>query len=244
MGENGAGKSTLMKIVAGLIASDGGEMLWRGQAVRFQNPAEAAANGIAMVHQESLLAPHLSVAENIFLGREESAGFGFVRRRRMTERAAQLIAEHGFPLQADWRVDRLSPAGKQLVEICRALQHGSSLLIFDEPTSSLSDAETREVFRIVARLKERQLGVILHHPPPGRTAVDRRPRHGAARRCHGPQRSAGGTDAGATDPSHGGSRGERDLSSRAGGAGRGTAACHGPYAKAAAGGYRLQATRR
>ena len=160
MGENGAGKSTLMKIVAGMFESDGGEMLWRGEAARFRNPAEAAANGIAMVHQESLLAPHLSVAENIFLGRYDTGPLGWVHRSRMTERAARLIQEHNFPLQADWRVDRLSPAGKQLVEICRAIQHGSSLLIFDEPTSSLSESETHEVFRIVGHLRERSVGVI------------------------------------------------------------------------------------
>lgn len=160
MGENGAGKSTLMKIVAGMQGRDGGEMRWRGQTVNFRNPAEASRNSIAMVHQESLLAPHLSVAENIFLGREERAPFGYVNRRRIRQEAARLIEEHGFPLQADWRVEKLSPAGKQLVEICRAIQHGSSLLIFDEPTSSLSEAETQEVFRIVRTLRERGVGVI------------------------------------------------------------------------------------
>jgi len=100
------------------------------------------------------------VAENIFLGREERLPFGFVNRRRMQERAVRLIEEHHFPLQADWQVSRLSPAGKQLVEICRAIQHGSSLLIFDEPTSSLSEHETAEVFRIVAQLRARGVGVI------------------------------------------------------------------------------------
>lgn len=160
MGENGAGKSTLMKIVAGMIAADSGTMLWRGHTARFRTPAEAARNGIAMVHQESLLAPHLSVAENIFLGREATGPIGFVRRRQMQRQAARLIQEHGFPLDADWVVERLSPAGKQLVEICRALQHGSSLVIFDEPTSSLSESETREVFGIVRRLKDRGMGVI------------------------------------------------------------------------------------
>jgi len=113
-----------------------------------------------MVHQESLLAPHLSVAENIFLGREERLPAGWVKRRDMLERAARLIAEHSFPLRAEWRVEKLSPAGKQLVEICRAIQHGSSLLIFDEPTSSLSDAETHEVFRIVRALRERGMAVV------------------------------------------------------------------------------------
>ena len=160
LGENGAGKSTLMKIVAGMVNPDGGVIRWQGRPVSFRTPSEAAAVGIAMVHQESLLAPHLTVAENIFLGREERLPLGWVNRRRMMEQAARLIAEHHFPLQADWRVERLSPAGKQLVEICRAIYHGSSLLIFDEPTSSLSEAETPEVFRIVRTLRDRNMGVI------------------------------------------------------------------------------------
>lgn len=160
MGENGAGKSTLMKIVAGMQPADSGTFLFRGQPARFRRPADAAAAGIAMVHQESLLAPHLSVAENIFLGREECGPLGWVHRRRMAERARRLLEEHKFPLQAEARVATLSPAGRQLVEICRAIQHGSSLLIFDEPTSSLSESETCEVFRIVQALKERGVGVI------------------------------------------------------------------------------------
>ncbi len=160
LGENGAGKSTLMKIVAGMEHCDSGQILWQGRDAAFRTPAEAAAAGIAMVHQESLLASHLSVAENIFLGREPRLPLGWVSRRRMLEQASRLIEEHHFPLHADWRVERLSPAAKQLVGICRAIQHGSSLLIFDEPTSSLSGAETAEVFRIVRTLRERGMGVI------------------------------------------------------------------------------------
>ena len=160
MGENGAGKSTLMKIVAGLYQRDGGEMLWRGKPSSFTRPSEAAANGIAMVHQESLLAGHLTVAENIFLGRESRSPTGWVNRGDITEQARRLITENGFRLDPKTRVDRLTPAGKQLVEICRAISQGSSLLIFDEPTSSLSEAETREVFRIVRELCQRKLAVI------------------------------------------------------------------------------------
>ena len=160
LGENGAGKSTLMKIVAGIVQRDAGKMLWNGQEVFLGSPSEAAAIGIAMVNQESLLAPHMTVAENIFLGREERAPFGWVNRRAITEKARHLIEQYGFPLQAEWRVDRLSPAGRQMVEICRAIQHGSSLLIFDEPTSSLSDSETQQVFRIVRDLKARNMGII------------------------------------------------------------------------------------
>jgi ABC-type sugar transport system ATPase subunit len=160
MGENGAGKSTLMKIVAGMYQRDGGEMLWRGQPVSFTRPSEASANGIAMVHQESLLAGHLTVAENMFLGRESQSKTGWVNRVAIIDKARALIKEHRFRLDPTVRVDRLTPAGKQLVEICRALSQGSSLLIFDEPTSSLSEAETREVFRIVRELCERKLAVI------------------------------------------------------------------------------------
>jgi rhamnose transport system ATP-binding protein len=160
MGENGAGKSTLMKIVAGMFPPDAGEVLWNGQPISFKNPADAQAHGIAMVHQECLLAQHLSVAENIFLGRQPSNAVGLVNRRRMEYEAARLIQQHNFPLQANWIVQKLSPAQKQLVEICRAVQAGSGLLIFDEPTSSLSESETKEVFRIVRELRERGTGVI------------------------------------------------------------------------------------
>ena len=160
LGENGAGKSTLMKIIAGIVERDGGRMLWQGSEVHLKSPADAAAIGISMVHQESLLAPHLTVAENLYLGREQRLPFGWVRRQRMMEAANRLITEHQFPLRAEWRVEKLTPAGKQLVEICRAILHGSSLVIFDEPTSSLSGAETAEVFRIVKTLRERNVGVI------------------------------------------------------------------------------------
>ena len=169
VGENGAGKSTLMKIVAGMIERDGGTMKWRGEEVHLRRPAEAHGIGISMVHQESLLAAHLTVAENIFLGRELSIGplrigplsIGpLVDQRRMEKETAELIEEHNFPLQANWKAEELSPAQKQLVEICRALHSASSLLIFDEPTSSLSESETVEVFKIVRSLRERGMGII------------------------------------------------------------------------------------
>src|SRR3954451_5183403 len=101
LGENGAGKSTLMKIVAGIVQRDGGRMLWNGTEVFLRSPAEASAAGIAMVHQESLLAPHLTVAENIFLGREPRGPLGWVDRGSILRQARQLIEQHGFPLLAD-----------------------------------------------------------------------------------------------------------------------------------------------
>ena len=159
VGENGAGKSTLMKIVAGMLRRDAGAMRWQGRPVDFTRPAEAHRAGISMVHQESLLAPHLSVAENIFLGCEAARGL-LLDHRRMEADARRLINEHGFPLDPASNVYDLSPAQKQLVEICRALHGASRLLIFDEPTSSLSDAEAAEVFHIAQDLKERGMGII------------------------------------------------------------------------------------
>ena len=160
LGENGAGKSTLMKIVAGMVERDSGQMIWNGSPVNVRTPGEAASIGIAMVHQESLLAPHLTVAENIFLGSEPSNRMGWLSRGRMLRDARQLIEKHQFPLEPGWLVGRLSPAGKQLVEICRALRQGSSMLIFDEPTSSLTVEESTQVMRIVRELRDRKMGVI------------------------------------------------------------------------------------
>ena len=159
VGENGAGKSTLMKIVAGMLERDAGIMRWQGEEVHLQRPADAHAIGISMVHQESLLAPHLTAAENIFLGREAVNG-PLIDERRMQRETSALIEEHNFPLDARRRVEELGPAQKQLIEICRALHSASNLLIFDEPTSSLSETETAEVFRIVKDLRARGIGII------------------------------------------------------------------------------------
>lgn len=159
VGENGAGKSTLMKIVAGMLRRDGGDMLWKGRVVDFARPAEAHALGIHMVHQESLLAPHLTVSENVFLGRERRRG-ALLDRAGMERETARILESHHFPLEANWRVEKLSPAQKQIVEICRALHGEPLMLIFDEPTSSLSEAEAAEVFRTVRELRERGIGIV------------------------------------------------------------------------------------
>ena len=159
VGENGAGKSTLMKIIAGLLPRDGGDMRWKGRSVEFASPGEAHTRGIGMVHQESLLAPHLTVAENVFLGREAQRG-PWLDQAAMERKTKQIIESHDFPLKAAWRVEHLRPAQRQLVEICRALHGSPSLLIFDEPTSSLSEAETAKVFRTVRQLRDRGISVI------------------------------------------------------------------------------------
>lgn len=162
LGENGAGKSTLMKILAGVHQPDGGEILIDGQPVKFGRPADALAAGIAMIYQELSLAPHLTVAENIFLGREplKAAQLGFINAGEMNERAKKLLGEYGFNLNPRTRVGRLSAADRQLVEITRAIVEAKRVIVMDEPTSSLTDGEVKELFRLIRDLKARGLAVI------------------------------------------------------------------------------------
>jgi ABC-type sugar transport system ATPase subunit len=162
VGENGAGKSTLMKILAGVHQPDAGEILIAGEAVRFARPADALARGVAMIYQELSLAPHLTVAENIFLGREplRFPPLGVVNRREMNERAARLLAGYGFRLDPRAVVKRLSAADRQLVEIARATLEARRVIVMDEPTSSLTAHEAEELFRLIRALKGRGLAVV------------------------------------------------------------------------------------
>ncbi|HWQ33623.1 MAG TPA: sugar ABC transporter ATP-binding protein [Blastocatellia bacterium] len=162
VGENGAGKSTLMKILAGVHQPDGGEILIDGRAVKFARPADALAHGIAMIYQELSLAPHLTVAENIFLGREPLAvpALGIINQRALNERAAKLLSEYGFRLDPRARTGRLSAADRQLVEITRAVVEARRVIVMDEPTSSLTSSEVLELFRIIRDLKSRGLAII------------------------------------------------------------------------------------
>jgi ABC-type sugar transport system ATPase subunit len=166
VGENGAGKSTLMKILAGVHQPDGGEILLDGQPVHFARPADALSAGIAMIYQELSLAPHLTVAENIFLGREpvQAAALGLINQRAVNERARQLLNEYGFNLNPKARVSRLSAAARQLVEITRAVVtetgEAKRVIVMDEPTSSLTSHEVEELFRLIRDLKRRGLAVI------------------------------------------------------------------------------------
>ncbi len=151
VGENGAGKSTLMKILAGLIEADEGEIRVAGKTVSIGSVADANALGIAMIHQELNLVGSLSVAENIFLGREPRS-FGFVRRRRMEAAAASLLVNVGASIDPRTTVDRLSVAEQQLVEIAKALAADARFIIMDEPTAVLSARETRSLFSLIRRL--------------------------------------------------------------------------------------------
>lgn len=160
VGENGAGKSTLMKLLSGVLAPEEGEILLDGAPFRPKGPREAREAGVVMVYQELALAPHLSVAENLFLGME-SCRLGVLRRPEMRERARGALSslEHG-EVSPDARVGSLSVAEQQIVEIARALLLEARVLILDEPTSSLSRPDVERLFRLIRRLADRRLSVI------------------------------------------------------------------------------------
>ncbi len=162
VGENGAGKSTLMKILSGVHQPDAGEILIEGERVHLTRPADALAAGVAMIYQELSLAPHLTVAENIFLGREplKVAPIGFINGRELNTRARALLDEFGFRINPRARVGRLSAADRQLVEITRAIVEAKRVIVMDEPTSSLTNQEVEELFRLIRDLKSRGLAVI------------------------------------------------------------------------------------
>jgi ribose transport system ATP-binding protein len=163
LGENGAGKSTLLKILAGVQPMDAGEMLLDGAPYRPAGPVDARRAGVAMVHQELSLCPHLTVAENILLG-VEPARFGFVRRAELEGRAAAVLAPlagDGPAIDARAVVGDLSPAAQQLVEIARALaQSACRVLVLDEPTSSLAGADVARLFDVLRRLRAEGVTVL------------------------------------------------------------------------------------
>lgn len=156
VGENGAGKSTLMRVVAGLERPDRGCVTYRDRTVRFRGPHEALASGIHLIHQELMLFPDLTLAENLFAGREPVHGWlRWVDRVRMRQRTMELLAQVGVDLDPDVRMGGLTVAQMQGVEIARALAHEVKVLIWDEPTSALSWRETQRLFAIVGQLCRR-----------------------------------------------------------------------------------------
>jgi ribose transport system ATP-binding protein len=160
MGENGAGKSTLMKALAGVHPPDSGEIRWEGKPVRIGNVARAEALGIAFIHQELNLCGNLTVAENIFLGREPHWGGCWLDRRSMRAQASVLLERVGLKVAPDEVVESLSIGQRQMVEIARAMAREARLVIMDEPTSSLTNAETGRLFEVVRDLKNRGLAVV------------------------------------------------------------------------------------
>jgi ABC-type sugar transport system ATPase subunit len=153
VGQNGAGKSTLMKILGGAYSDYEGEILLDGMPVSIRSPKDALTAGIAVIYQELNLVPDMTVAENIFLGREPTK-WGFVDFRRMREEAAKALAALDKTIDPDAKVRELPVGKQQLVEIAKALSQNARILIMDEPTSALTEAETQKLYDIIRRLKE------------------------------------------------------------------------------------------
>jgi ABC-type sugar transport system ATPase subunit len=152
-GENGAGKSTLMKILAGAITDYEGQIVHDGQAVRFNGPRDAEDQGIRIIYQELNLVTELSVAANIFLGRERTRGLGWLDDRTMEAEARRLFERLGTPINPRALIGELRIGDQQMVEIAKALAFDAAILIMDEPTSALSDAEVHRLFRVIADLR-------------------------------------------------------------------------------------------
>jgi ribose transport system ATP-binding protein len=158
-GENGAGKSTLMKIMSGVYVPDEGSIHFAGEAMQLGSLQAAQARGIVMIHQELNLVAHLSVAENIYLAREPRRGL-FIDRARMRGDAQACLDRLGVGIRPDVLVSRLSVAQQQMVEIAKALSMDARLLIMDEPTSSLTDTETAQLFKAIHELKLAGVGIV------------------------------------------------------------------------------------
>src|SRR5579863_2672079 len=159
-GENGAGKSTLMKIIAGLYRPDAGELRWRGQPLRLSSPRHALETGIAIIHQELNLMSCMSVAENIWIGREPRNRIRLISHRALHRQTRDLLARLHLDLDPGAELRTLSIAGRQLVEIANALSYESQLLIMDEPTSALSEHDTEHLFAIVRELKNQGKSIV------------------------------------------------------------------------------------
>jgi ribose transport system ATP-binding protein len=161
-GENGAGKSTLMKVLAGVYPKDAGRVFVRGYEVDIPNPRAAQDLGISIIHQELNLMRHLSVAQNIYIGREPRKGLRFVLdEERINQQTAELFESmHMHHLDPRTRVADLTVAMQQMVEIARALSLNAEVLIMDEPTAALTDTEIEALFRIIRQLRERGVGIV------------------------------------------------------------------------------------
>ena len=161
MGENGAGKSTLMKILAGVYRKDTGDITYDGVSVDFPSPREAQAAGIGIIHQELQLMNHLTVAQNIFIGREPKKAFGLLLDDdKLNRQAAELLAHMNLSLDPRTNVGGLTVAKQQMVEIAKALSFNSRVLIMDEPTAALNNVEIAELFKMIRELKARGVGII------------------------------------------------------------------------------------
>ncbi len=161
VGENGAGKSTLMKVLAGVYKKDAGEILYKGASVDIPTPRAAQNLGISIIHQELNLMPHLTVAQNIFIGREPRRKLRFVLDdKEINAKTQQLLSMLHLKLDPRAKVSGLTVAKQQMVEIAKALSFNAEVLIMDEPTASLTEAEIDELFRIIAQMRDQGVGIV------------------------------------------------------------------------------------
>jgi len=160
VGENGAGKSTLMKVLNGIYKKDGGEIIYKGEPIELNGPLDAQKRGIGMIHQELNLMPHLTVAENIYIGKEPMFGGVFLDQKKANEAAKALLASMHLDIDPTRRVKTLTVAKQQMIEIAKALKNNSELFVMDEPTSPLTDTEIEELFRFIRQLRAAGRGII------------------------------------------------------------------------------------
>ena len=159
LGENGAGKSTLIKVLGGIYHAEEGEIYIEGQKVKIDGVVAAREAGISIVHQELVLVPYMTVAENIFLGREPGSKLN-INRRKMSADAQELLDAYEMHIDADTLVEHLTIAQQQMVEIVKAISFNSRILVMDEPTSSISDKEVGFLFETMRTLTKKGVGII------------------------------------------------------------------------------------
>jgi ribose transport system ATP-binding protein len=160
VGENGAGKSTLMNVFSGVYSDYEGSILINGEEIRFSNPKQAREKGISIIHQELNLIPDLSIAENIFLGREFTNRFGFLDYKKMYAETERLLVALELDVSPKTKTNRLKVGQQQIVEIAKALSFESKIIIMDEPTSAISKHETEVLFRLIDALKRKGVAIV------------------------------------------------------------------------------------
>ncbi|MDD3615656.1 MAG: sugar ABC transporter ATP-binding protein [Lachnospiraceae bacterium] len=159
MGENGAGKSTLMKVLTGIYKKDSGTITYEGKEIEFHNTREAQDAGIVIVHQELNMLGHLTVAQNIFIGREFKKGFG-IDDKKMNEEAKKLFDRMHIDIDPREKMSHLTVGKQQMCEIAKAISHDAKVIIFDEPSAALTETEIDQLFKIIRDLREKNLGII------------------------------------------------------------------------------------
>ena len=159
MGENGAGKSTLMKVLTGIYKKDAGTVIFEGREVCYESPREAQTAGIVIVHQELNMMGHLTVAQNIFIGREFKKGL-LIDDARMNEEARKLFKQLNIDIDPRETMSKLTVGKQQMCEIAKAISHEAKVIVFDEPSAALTDSEIDQLFRIIRDLRDKQYGIV------------------------------------------------------------------------------------